>query len=821
MIISRSDNNVIRMNTLSNNSGKDGNNNGIRIRYTSSGNKILNNTYSNNDVGIWLDASDNIIANNTCSNNRYQGIYATLADNNILVRNSCLNNDNGIGLAESDNNYILDNNCSNNHSAGIIISYSNSNVVRNNTCFNNRGYGISIRDSDENTIVKNILARNRIGIRLRSSFNENHAHYNSIFDNIEYGIDASSGTEDTINATNNWWGDSSGPYHPETNPDGKGDNVTNDVVFDPWLTTPYSPPVASIESIHPSPATPADLITFQAHGITTAPIESYSWRSSLDTMIYTGEDPTFILKGLSIGNHSISLSIKDSTGTWSEEVTTSLIVHQRPIATIVSISPNSVLSGKSVEFLGNGSDDGAISRYVWISSIDGEIHNSTSHSFSRSDLTNGTHVITFKVQDDHGVWSPEITSTLTVNGKPLAFIDSTSPSPALFGEIITFIGHGNDDGGIEKYSWASSIDGVISSDPTFTLSNLSPGTHTITLRVSDALGTWSDPVYTNVTIHRRPECWIIAPLDGQVHNWTQQPAFTAGASNWTAIFRYVWSSNIEGELYNGSGNSFSPFSFSIRTHIITLRVMDIEGLWSDPVSITFFMNSKPIASIESIDPSSSPIGRNIRFTSNATDNGIISKYSWSSSITGELYNGSSFTFTIPLSTLGIHTITHVVRDNLGAWSDPVTMDIEVIPTPENMRPTVEITSHTNGTKISGTIVISGTASIADGTIDRVEISIDNGTWTTVTRFITWSHMVDTSTLTEGEHTVRVRSYDSIEYSEIVTITLIVEHDDSREGGGGWLIPGFGPVEFIVSLGTITILSQRRKGVTTCCSSGFT
>ena len=156
----------------------------------------------------------------------------------------------------------------------------------------------------------------------------------------------------------------------------------------------------------------------------------------------------------------------------------------------------------------------------------------------------------------------------------------------------------------------------------------------------------------------------------------------------------------------------------------------------------------------------------------------------------------------------IHTITHVVRDNLGDWSDPVTMDIEVIPTPENMRPTVEITSHTNGSKISGTIVISGTASVADGTIDRVEISIDNGTWTTVTRFITWSHMIDTSTLTEGEHMIRVRSYDSIEYSEIETIILIVEHDDSREGGDEGLIPGFGLATSVGAI-ALALITKRR------------
>ena len=38
-----------------------------------------------------------------------------------------------------------------------------------------------------------------------------------------------------INATHNWWGDSSGPFHFLSNPDGKGDNVSNYVDFSHWL----------------------------------------------------------------------------------------------------------------------------------------------------------------------------------------------------------------------------------------------------------------------------------------------------------------------------------------------------------------------------------------------------------------------------------------------------------------------------------------------------------------------------------------------------------------------------------------------------------
>lgn len=40
-----------------------------------------------------------------------------------------------------------------------------------------------------------------------------------------------------VDARNNWWGDASGPKHPN-NPNGKGQEIVGEVLFDPWLTSP-------------------------------------------------------------------------------------------------------------------------------------------------------------------------------------------------------------------------------------------------------------------------------------------------------------------------------------------------------------------------------------------------------------------------------------------------------------------------------------------------------------------------------------------------------------------------------------------------------
>ena len=59
------------------------------------------------------------------------------------------------------------------------------------------------------------------------------AHFNNIAGNTVYGVWNDGG--EAVDATHNWWGDASGPYHPITNPGGEGNSVSDDVTFESWL----------------------------------------------------------------------------------------------------------------------------------------------------------------------------------------------------------------------------------------------------------------------------------------------------------------------------------------------------------------------------------------------------------------------------------------------------------------------------------------------------------------------------------------------------------------------------------------------------------
>jgi hypothetical protein len=72
-----------------------------------------------------------------------------------------------------------------------------------------------------------------------------HIYYNNISGNSGYGINNTLST--VFNATNNWWGDLQGPYHPVDNPTGIGNQVSNNVIFRPWSEyDDFTPPEIEI-----------------------------------------------------------------------------------------------------------------------------------------------------------------------------------------------------------------------------------------------------------------------------------------------------------------------------------------------------------------------------------------------------------------------------------------------------------------------------------------------------------------------------------------------------------------------------------------------
>ncbi len=99
-------------------------------------------------------------------------------------------------------------------------------------------------------------------------------HYNQIYSN-NFGLRNTS-ISTTVDATLNWWGDASGPYHATLNPGGSGNPVSDYVLFEPWLSAPEQIGALPIGSVY------VDLVG-QTRASPGSTVDFAIWYSNLST----------------------------------------------------------------------------------------------------------------------------------------------------------------------------------------------------------------------------------------------------------------------------------------------------------------------------------------------------------------------------------------------------------------------------------------------------------------------------------------------------------------------------------------------------------
>jgi parallel beta-helix repeat protein len=170
------------------------------------------------------------------------GIFKT-GTGNLTLTNSIVTNCATHGLFLFNASGVLGisaNTFSNNAGTGITVNNS-SPAIQNNSINNNTGSGIYLEGATSAAnIFNNRIYRNNPGIQCVSGANPliggSSANGNEILNNTNFGVLNTTSTL-TVNATYNWWGNSSGPYHPTANPSGTGNSVSDYVDFAPYRTT--------------------------------------------------------------------------------------------------------------------------------------------------------------------------------------------------------------------------------------------------------------------------------------------------------------------------------------------------------------------------------------------------------------------------------------------------------------------------------------------------------------------------------------------------------------------------------------------------------
>ncbi|MFW6089465.1 MAG: Ig-like domain-containing protein [Gemmatimonadota bacterium] len=267
--------------------------------------------------------------------------------------------------------------------------------------------------------------------------------------------------------------------------------------------------------------------------------------------------------------------------------------NQAPSVTITAPADGATVDEfQSITFQGSASDaeDGSLtgSSLVWTSSIDGSIGTGT--SFTRNDLTPGTHDITLTATDGDGRTGSEsvaLTVTDLPNEAPTAEItDPADGASASAGDPVTFDGTATDteEGTLTGAAlvWTSDLDGTLGTGTSVTTSSLSGGTHEIVLTATDSQGAFgADTIAFSIT--GAPGVEITAPSDqasGAPHTVFEGTGVTFTGEATDAEDgdltggSLVWSSNVDGEI--GTGETFSTSSLSPGMHTVTLTATDSD-----------------------------------------------------------------------------------------------------------------------------------------------------------------------------------------------------------------------------------------------------
>ncbi|MFQ6107035.1 MAG: fibronectin type III domain-containing protein [Thermoplasmata archaeon] len=128
---------------------------------------------------------------------------------------------------------------------------------------------------------------------------------------------------------------------------------------------------------------------------------------------------------------------------------------------------------------------------------------------------------------------------------------------------------------------------------------------------------------------------------------------------------------------------------------------------------------------------------------------------------------------------GNHTIYTVLSDidppDAFDGNNMALKSIEVLPTPQNEKPTISITSPTAGQEVAGLVSVQGIASDADGTVQYVEVKIDSGAWNTANGTASWDCSWNTTFYTNGPHLIFARSFDGQVFSNITSVGVTVNN----------------------------------------------
>ena len=421
-------------------------------------------------------------------------------------------------------------------------------------------------------------------------------------------------------------------------------------------------------------------------------------------------------------------------------------------------------------------------------------------TWNSTSVSNGTHSITATASDAVGN-----TTTATVNVTVSNAPDTTPPavsitSPANNATVsgnVTLTATATDNVGVASVVF--NVDGVQVGNPrtsapytrTWNSTTASNGTHNVSATATDAEGNTSTATVTvtvsNSTTDSTPP---VVSITSPTNNATVSGVvtLTATASDNSGISNVVFKldGNQVGNQLTSSpySTTWNSASVSDGSHSLTVTASDAAGN-STTASININVSNssasadttRPEVSITAPTDGASVSG-NVTLRANATDNvGVASLvFKVDGQQVGDPRTAPPYTRVWNTTTAanGEHNITATVTDAAGNTSIAAVSVTVANISGDSTPPVVTITSPANNSTVSGTVTLSATATDQVGVVSVV-FDVDGIQIGTQVNSAPYSVSWNTSTVTNGTHTISVVASDAADNSSTATIKLTVSN----------------------------------------------
>ena len=323
-------------------------------------------------------------------------------------------------------------------------------------------------------------------------------------------------------------------------------------------------PTAQISSISKSSPDVGQTVSFVGVGSGTGAL-SYAWTFG-DGSTGTGSSVSHAYAAT--GTDTVGLTVTDSLGHTAQASGTVSVASNAPTAHITSA--NTGTTNKAMTFSSSATGQGTLS-YAWTF---GDGSTGTGASPSHTYTASGSYPVTLVVTDAAGDTGNASASIAITNPAVFASITGASPLNALVAQAETLGSTASGGIGAYTYAWNFGDNSTgTGASPSHTWAKSGP--YTVTLTVTDSVGTVSSPASFGLTVNDPPAPSALSITPGQLNpalNVTD--TFTATASG-SSPLSYAWNFGDGSATTTATTNTGTSHIYTTAgTFTVTLTVTD-------------------------------------------------------------------------------------------------------------------------------------------------------------------------------------------------------------------------------------------------------